>query len=86
MSKDQVKSILGPLYAAKTARTAGIAVLIVIGGLLCILAGFMFWRWKKLARGESQGMLDSSSGDLKPSQEGKIQQETFLSGENSRGY
>jgi len=82
MTKEQVREILGPLYAAKTARTAGIAVLIVIGGLLCLLAGFMLWRWRKVLKAEEGGMLDTSQ---EKTHQGKIQQETFLSGELSRG-
>lgn len=58
MTKSQVRSILGPLYIAKTARTAGTAVLIVIGALLLILAGFMLYRYKKIMKQEEMGVFD----------------------------
>ncbi len=43
---------MGDLYLAKKAKKAGIAILIVIGGLLVILAGLMFWKFKKQQKSE----------------------------------
>ena len=59
MTKQNVKDILGALYIAKTARTAGLATLIVLGVLLLGLAIFMFVRLKKVRREEEFGIFDT---------------------------
>jgi len=79
MTKSQVRSILGPLYIAKTARTAGTAVLITLGGLLLILAGFMLYRYRKILKQEEMGVFDKQEAKIRE----KIQSETLISGDNS---
>ena len=59
ITKDQIRQMLGDLYTAKTARTAGICVFIIIGVLLLLLGAFMLYKAKKQKRLEQLGIADS---------------------------
>ena len=60
MTKSQVRDILGDLYTARTARTAGLATLLVVGVLLLALAIFMFCRFRKVKKEEEYGIFDTN--------------------------
>ena len=77
-----MSQILGPLYIAKTARKAGLGVLISIGGLLIILAAFLLYRYRKLRLQEVMGTFDKEEAK----NHGKIQSETLISGDLSNQY
>ncbi|CDW87257.1 cd36 family protein [Stylonychia lemnae] len=59
MTKSQVKDILGDLYVARTARTAGLATLLSIGVILLGLSIFMFCRFRKVKKEEEYGIFDT---------------------------
>lgn len=59
MTEATVKDMLGALYAAKIAKTAGIAVLIVVGALLAALGIFFVFKAKKIRRLEALGIADA---------------------------
>jgi uncharacterized membrane protein len=60
MTQDIVKSMLGDLYTAKIAKTAGIIILIVLGALLVGLGIFFVVKAKKILRAENLGIIDSN--------------------------
>lgn len=78
MTKATVRAILGDLYMAKTARTVGLAVLIVIGVLLIILAGFLFWRFKRVKLQEDMQTFDKPQYNQIGGNASSQNKETFL--------
>lgn len=61
MDKALVKNMLGALYAAKIAKTAGIAVAVVIGIILAALGTFFLFKHKQIKRLEDLGIADSTA-------------------------
>jgi len=81
---------LGDLYTAKTVRTAGTVVFIVVGILLVALAIYMFIRSKKVKRMETLGILDDektrkiNATSIEPSSLSLIDKNTTNADENNK--
>lgn len=84
MTKQNVRDILGPLYLAKTARTAGLATMTVVGGLLIILSIIMFLCMRKVRKEEDYVIFDEKPSYEKMDLINATKQDTFLGNSSSR--
>ena len=72
MTQAMVKEMLGLLYAAKIAKTAGIAILIALGLILLALGCFFVTKARKSRRAEDLGIVTTIAYTrmVNPTQEG----------------